>query len=272
MLQIDRWPLNSQMDLHAVTKYLQNKDLSSILQTSKKDRDFLINSIFNNFVERMKFSEKDKTKILEKSLRLLLPNCAMKLIYEKFNITREEVRNFFIATHHFEDSDTVSFKDTINSAQGMLKLKMHPIAIELMWENFNDQFHNYISNIDHLTVSEAEKYAFIVSRIPSIKRVTVTKAGIFRGAFDELKKAGKIIDARSCQDFGAISEKKLRIIFMVTAFVITILAIPIVSCESAISKVTLLTISAIGEILIFSSLINSIQKQSAYRNFYYSPK
>lgn len=271
MLQIDRWPLNSQMDLHAVTKYLQNKDLSSILQTSKKDRNFLINSIYNNFVESMKFSEKDKTKILENSLRLLLPNCAMKLIYEKFNVTREEVRNFFIATHHFEDSDAVSFKDTINSAQGMLKLKMHPIAIELMWENFNDQFHNYLTNIDHLTVSEAEKYAFIVSRIPSIKRVTVTKAAIFRGSFEELKKAGKIIDARSCQDFGAMSEKKLRIMFQVFVFAISVLAIAIGSCKSSMPMVTFPIIS-IGGFCLFYYFMFLIQKQSAYRNFYYCPK
>lgn len=190
MLNLEKYsgsfPLSSTNSYNLIFQYYDNKDISTIQQLSKSNRCYIINQILNNFFNETSRSQKtDKTEILDKAIRLVLPRMIMKEIFDHFQITKKECHSLWGAPKFRHLSDVFNISDAYRI---LMDVKdgthgTHPVAIELLWNRYpcnaievitpgsydiRDELLMRESN--RLTINNAQMIAKYISLMPSIKQ------------------------------------------------------------------------------------------------------
>lgn len=272
MLQINRWPFNSQREFNLILQYLENKDLPSIFQACKCNQKLLTNTIFNNFIKEMESTVKDKKKIFEKSLSLVLPRNSLESIFEHFKLSNDEMNILLRNGFHLKNRLYLTKEFELYSAEKLcVKKRIHPICLNLVWPHFNVNFFNKYINNYFIRGSDWREISDFIRIAPSIKVLSLNAKQLTRSSFDVLAKSKKIIDARGCFDSDSLSKKRQEKILLILFIFYLYAVISFFYSEGLSIRAAFKSIIMIpGTFILFISTMELIQCISALR-FYHNP-
>lgn len=271
-MQINRWPFNSQRDFNLILQYLENKDLPSIFQACKSNQKLLTNTIFNNFIKEMEPSVKDKNKVFQKSLSLVLPDHSLRSIFEHFKLSNEEMNILLRNGFHLKNGLYLTKEFELYSAEKLfVKKGIHPTCINLVWPHFNDNFFNKYINNYFIRGSDWREISDFIRIAPSIKVLSLNAKQLTRSSFDVLAKSKKIIDARQCFDSDFLKGKGIEKLFVILCIFYVYTVISFFYSEGLSIRAAFKSIIMIpGTFILFISTMELIQCISALR-FYHNP-